>query len=61
MSELVTLGMPVFNGEPFVAESLASLLAQDHDPLEILVADNASPLKTGIPSVTSSLIGPTAP
>ncbi|HVM06678.1 MAG TPA: glycosyltransferase family 2 protein [Acidimicrobiales bacterium] len=42
MSELVTLGMPVFNGEPFVAESLASLLAQDHDPLEILVADNAS-------------------
>lgn len=42
MSTLVTVGMPVFNGEPFVAEALASLLAQDHDPLEILVADNAS-------------------
>lgn len=42
MSELVTVGMPVFNGEPFVAEALASLLAQDYDPLEILVADNAS-------------------
>jgi glycosyltransferase involved in cell wall biosynthesis len=42
MSELVTVGMPVFNGEPFVAEAVASLLAQDHDPLEILIADNAS-------------------
>lgn len=42
MSALVTVGMPVHNGERYVEEALRSLLAQDHDALEILVADNAS-------------------
>ena len=42
MSALVTVGMPVYNGERYVAEALGSLLAQDHEPLEIVVADNAS-------------------
>lgn len=42
MSRLVTVGMPVHNGGAYLAEALAGLLAQDHEPLEILVADNAS-------------------
>ena len=39
---LVTIGLPVFNGGPFVEEALRSILTQDHDELEVLIADNAS-------------------
>ena len=42
MSPLVTIGVPVYNGGRYVAQTLASLLAQDHGDLEIIVADNAS-------------------
>lgn len=42
MSDLVTVGMPVYNGGRYVEEALASVLAQDHDALEVVVADNAS-------------------
>lgn len=42
MSTLVSIGVPVFNGGRYVVETLRSLLAQDHDDLEILVADNGS-------------------
>lgn len=42
MSPLVTIGVPVYNGQRYVAETLASLLAQDHDEIEIVIADNAS-------------------
>lgn len=42
MSPLVTVGVPVYNGTRFVAETVRSLLAQDHADLEILIADNAS-------------------
>ncbi|MGI8459454.1 MAG: glycosyltransferase family 2 protein [Propionibacteriaceae bacterium] len=38
----VTLGVPVYNGEHYLATALDSLLAQDHDSMEILVSDNAS-------------------
>lgn len=41
-TRLVTVGIPVYNGGPFVEEALRSILAQDHDELEVLVADNAS-------------------
>jgi len=39
---LVTIGVPVFNGEQYLREALDSALAQDYDPLEIVIADNAS-------------------
>ena len=39
---LVTVGLPVYNGEDFVEEALRSILAQDYADLEVLVADNAS-------------------
>ena len=42
MSPLVTVGVPVYNGTRFVADTVRSLLAQDHGDLEILIADNAS-------------------
>lgn len=39
---LVSIGMPVYNGERYVNEALRSLLAQDYPNLEIIVSDNAS-------------------
>lgn len=39
---LVSIGVPVFNGERFLARALGSLVAQDFDALEILVCDNGS-------------------
>ncbi len=41
-SPLVTIGVPVYNGESYIEATLDSALAQHHDHLEILVADNAS-------------------
>lgn len=39
---LVSVGVPVYNGEEYLAEALASAVAQDHDNVEIVIADNAS-------------------
>jgi len=39
---LVSIGVPVYNGERFLRESLESLLAQDYAPLDIVISDNAS-------------------
>lgn len=39
---LVSIGLPVYNGELYVARALDSLLAQDLDDFEIIVSDNAS-------------------
>ena len=39
---LVSVGLPVSNGEAFVKDALESLLAQTVDDLEIVVLDNAS-------------------
>jgi glycosyltransferase involved in cell wall biosynthesis len=39
---LVSVGLPVRNGEHFLAEALDGLLAQEDSCLEILVSDNAS-------------------
>lgn len=38
----VTIGLPVYNGGPYLADSLDSLIAQDLDELEIVISDNAS-------------------
>jgi glycosyltransferase involved in cell wall biosynthesis len=38
----VSIGIPVFNGERFLAQTLDGLLKQTFDDLEIIVSDNAS-------------------
>jgi glycosyltransferase involved in cell wall biosynthesis len=43
---LVSVGMPVCNGEAFLAEALNSLLIQTYGNLEILISDNCSSDKT---------------
>jgi glycosyltransferase involved in cell wall biosynthesis len=39
---LVSIGMPVFNGERYLCESLDSLLGQTYENLEVVISDNAS-------------------
>ncbi|MGE3845168.1 MAG: glycosyltransferase family 2 protein, partial [Vicinamibacterales bacterium] len=38
----VSIGIPVFNGERFLGETLESILGQTYDDLEIVISDNAS-------------------
>ena len=38
----VTIGLPVFNGGQFLTEAVQSLLSQDFEDFELLIADNAS-------------------
>lgn len=38
----VSIGLPVYNGEQFLAKAIESILAQDFDDFELIVADNAS-------------------
>ncbi|HTW24894.1 MAG TPA: glycosyltransferase family 2 protein [Candidatus Baltobacteraceae bacterium] len=39
---LVSIGIPVYNGERYLAGALESLLAQDHHEFELIISDNAS-------------------
>lgn len=39
---VVSIGMPVYNGERFVREALDSLLAQSFSEYELIISDNAS-------------------
>jgi Glycosyl transferase family 2 len=43
---LVTVGIPVYNGERYLARALDSLLAQTFDDFEIVLCDNASEDRT---------------
>jgi glycosyltransferase involved in cell wall biosynthesis len=38
----LTIGLPVYNGQNFLSESLDSLLAQTYGDFELLISDNAS-------------------
>lgn len=38
----VSIGLPVYNGEAYLAESLDSLLGQSYPDFELIVSDNAS-------------------
>jgi len=38
----VSIGLPVYNGETFVAAAIESLLAQTFDDFELIITDNAS-------------------
>lgn len=44
---LVTIGMPIYNEERFLENSLASLRGQDYPNIQILISDNASTDRTG--------------
>ncbi len=39
---LVSIGMPVYNGERFICQALDSLLVQDYENFELIISDNAS-------------------
>ena len=39
---LVSIGLPVFNGERYIPQALDSLLAQSYDNFELNISDNAS-------------------
>lgn len=43
----LTLGLPVYNGERFLAESLDALLAQTFTDFELIISDNGSTDRTG--------------
>jgi glycosyltransferase involved in cell wall biosynthesis len=45
---LVSVIMPVFNAEAFVAEALQSVLAQDYRPFEVLVVNDGSRDDSGV-------------
>ena len=45
-SPLVSIGMPVYNGDRYLRLALDSLLAQDYDNFELIISDNASTDKT---------------
>lgn len=38
----VSIGLPVYNGEPFIRETLESLLMQTFTDFELIISDNAS-------------------
>lgn len=44
---LVSVVVPVFNGERFLREALESILGQDYRPLEVLVVDDGSTDRSG--------------
>jgi glycosyltransferase involved in cell wall biosynthesis len=41
-SQLISAIVPVFNGERFIRDALDSILAQDYEPLEIIVVNDGS-------------------
>ncbi|MGB3246099.1 MAG: glycosyltransferase [Sulfitobacter sp.] len=38
----VSIGLPVYNGERYLAKAIESILAQDYEDLELVISDNAS-------------------
>lgn len=44
---VITVGMPIYNGERFVEASIQSVLAQTFDDFELCIADNASTDRSG--------------
>jgi glycosyltransferase involved in cell wall biosynthesis len=47
MAPRLTIGLPVYNGEKYVAESLEALLGQTFTDFELVISDNASTDSTG--------------
>ena len=38
----LSIGLPVYNGENYLAESLDALLGQTYEDFELIISDNAS-------------------
>lgn len=38
----LTIGLPVYNGERYLAESVEALLGQSYEDFELIISDNAS-------------------
>ena len=38
----LTIGLPVYNGETYLGESLEALLGQSYEDFELVISDNAS-------------------
>jgi glycosyltransferase involved in cell wall biosynthesis len=47
MEKLITIGLPVYNGFPFIKDALDSLLSQTYKNFELLISDNDSTDDTG--------------
>src|SRR5690242_6344650 len=45
-SPKVSIGLPVYNGERFLAEAIDSVLAQTFTDFELIISDNASTDRT---------------
>ena len=45
-SPMLTVGMPVYNADSFLAKSLDSILSQTFTDFELLISDNASTDRT---------------
>jgi glycosyltransferase involved in cell wall biosynthesis len=39
---LISIGVPVYNGQRYIRQALDSLLAQDYENFELIISDNAS-------------------
>ena len=39
---LVSIGMPIYNGEKYASEAIQSILQQTHSNFELIISDNAS-------------------
>jgi glycosyltransferase involved in cell wall biosynthesis len=46
MKPLVSVGMPVYNGEQYLTQALESVMAQEYENFEVIVSDNASTDRT---------------
>lgn len=46
MSVRVSLALPVYNGEPYLTQAIASVLAQSFGDFELIITDNASTDRT---------------
>ncbi len=46
MKPLISVGLPVYNGQRFLEEAISSLLAQTHSHIELIISDNASTDRT---------------
>lgn len=44
--KLVSIGLPVYNGDNFIIEAINSILNQTHKNIEIIISDNASSDRT---------------
>jgi glycosyltransferase involved in cell wall biosynthesis len=45
---LVSIGLPVFNGQKFIRKAIDSILNQDFQDFELIISDNASTDDTGL-------------